>query len=123
MAFAITTKRDRHVGNFIIEQPKSEGQRETGLILAGDLKNKSYLDLANRVYDADGLAPTVHCRTGGGMRTKIEVNSPNIVLAGVMANVNVEQARRVYDVDYIAPTISAGGGTGSIPKIEVDPDE
>lgn len=57
------------------------------------------------------------------MRTKIEVNSPNIVLAGVMANVNVEQARRVYDVDYIAPTISAGGGTGSIPKIEVDPDE
>lgn len=57
------------------------------------------------------------------MRTKIEVNSPNIVLAGVMANVNVEQARRVYDVDYIAPTISAGGGTGSIPKIEVDPNE
>ena len=56
------------------------------------------------------------------MRTKIEV-TPNIVLAGVMANVKVEQARRVYDVEHIAPTISAGGGTGSIPKIEVDHNE
>lgn len=57
------------------------------------------------------------------MRTKIEVDSPNIVLAGVMADCKVEQARRVYDVNHIAPTISAGGGSGSIPKIEVDDDE
>ena len=66
VANSLTTKRDRHVGNFIIEHPKSESQGDTGLILAGDLNKDGYLEQMNRVYDPDGLAPTLHCRTGGG---------------------------------------------------------
>ena len=50
--------------------PKSDGQGETGLILAGDLHNDTYLDVANRVYDIEGLSPTIHCRTGGGNEDK-----------------------------------------------------
>jgi len=45
--------------------------------------------------------------------------NPDIELAGIMSDCNVEQAKRVYDPENIAPTISAGGGTGSIPKVDM----
>jgi len=46
--------------------PKSEGQGELGLIESGSLNKDGYLDIMNRVYDPNGLAPTLHSRTGGG---------------------------------------------------------
>ena len=54
--------------------PKSEGQGELGLIESGNLNNDSYLDIMNRVYDPEGIAPTIHSRTGGGMIPKIDVS-------------------------------------------------
>lgn len=53
--------------------PKSEGQGELGLIESGSLNKDGYLDIMNRVYDPNGLAPTIHSRTGGGMIPKIDV--------------------------------------------------
>ena len=53
--------------------PKIKGQRESGhLILAGILTNIPY-DLSARVYDINGLCPTITTAAGGGHIPKIEV--------------------------------------------------
>ena len=103
--------------------PKSEGQRESGPIIAGDLNKKGWLDIMNRVYDPDGISPTIHTRTGGGMRPKIEVTPTgggSLILAG---NLNIkgyfDHLNRVYSKEGLSPTIIAS----QIPKIEVDFDE
>lgn len=76
IAHSITTKPDRYNANFIVEHPKSDGLGDTGqVILAGDLNRDEYLDIMNRVYSPDGIAPTIHSRTGGGMIPKIEVEN------------------------------------------------
>lgn len=41
---------------------------------SGNLNNDSWLDIMNRVYDPEGIAPTIHSRTGGGMIPKIDVS-------------------------------------------------
>lgn len=55
----------------------SEGQSDTGLKLAGDLRRDSYLDIMNRVYDPEGISPTLHTGAGGGMVPKIDVTDLN----------------------------------------------
>lgn len=67
VAFSVTTKPDRNSSTFIIEHPKMEGQRESdltmgereaGLRLSGLLTCENY-EYNQRVYDPDGIAPTV----------------------------------------------------------------
>lgn len=74
VAHPVTTKNDRNVGNFIIEHPKNECQRDADMIVAGNLNRPEYLDIMNRVYDPEGISPTIHSQTGGGMIPKIDVS-------------------------------------------------
>lgn len=69
---AVTTHADRYVSTFIIEKPKSESQGDPGIKIAGNMTNTNY-DKTNRVYDVDGISPTIETPTGGGRMPKIEI--------------------------------------------------
>lgn len=99
---AVTTAADRYVATFIIEQPKSEGQGEPGLIQTGQLTDYNY-EKMGRVYSVDGLSPTIETPTGGGKMPKIEVN-------GIIADMPYEMDQRVHSVDGISPTVHTRGG-------------
>lgn len=75
VAHTITTSPDRQVGNYIIEIPKSECQRESGIIIAGDLHQENRLEHHNRVYDPDGISPTLFTPHGCDQSPKIEVEA------------------------------------------------
>lgn len=66
VANSVTTEGNRYASTFIIDndEPKSEGQGETGLILAGELGCTNF-DQWNRVYDSDGISPNLTTMDGG----------------------------------------------------------
>lgn len=68
---------------------------------------------ANRIYDADGVAPTMNTCGGGGLKPKIlEVKQ-----LGFMDNgTGKHQSNTVYDENALCPTITTidGGGTQQI---------
>lgn len=71
----ITTNPDRNAsGNFVIEHPKRKGQREIGLIKAGELNYPKWIEMQNRVYSPKGLSPTLSTMQGGGQVPKIEID-------------------------------------------------
>ena len=72
-------------------------------------------DISRRVYEPDGLAPTVHCQQGGNTELKI---AENFVLGGL-------QAHQVPRTDGCSPTLTEamGKGGGQTPMIIDKPSE
>lgn len=60
-------------------------------------------DISKRVYETDGIAPTVHCQQGGNTELKIKVE-------GNYSPSN-HNAARIVDVDGLAPTVMENHGT------------
>ena len=60
-------------------------------------------DISKRVYEPDGVAPTVHCQQGGNTELKITVE-------GNYSPSN-HNAARIVDVDGLAPTVMENHGT------------
>ena len=74
IAHAITTNPDRQAGNYI-KIPKSEDpERESGIVIAGNLHNPKRLEQHNRVYSTQGIAPTLFTPHGSDKSPKIQVN-------------------------------------------------
>lgn len=59
-------------------------------------------DISRRVYEPDGIAPTVHCQQGGNTELKI---AENFVLGGL-------QAHQTPRVDGISPALTEAMGKG-----------
>lgn len=120
VAFSITTKPDRAISNFIVEHPKSEGQMDAGLreredgdaglIIDGHLTDYNY-DKMNRVYDPNGIAPTIETPSGGG-------KAPKIIVSGLLADTDYEKAQRVYDPNGISPALQSRDGKEPVKIIE-----
>lgn len=72
-------------------------------------------DISKRVYEPDGLAPTVHCQQGGNTELKI---AENFVLGGL-------QKHQVPRTDGCSPTLTEamGKGGGQTPMIIDKPNE
>lgn len=73
----VTSRPDRQISTIIIESGSIEQYRkehESKIIIAGDLNKPNYLDRMNRVYSVDGIAPTMVCKSSGGMQPKIEID-------------------------------------------------
>lgn len=115
---AVTTKPQRNAtGNLLKE---SNPNPDDELKLAGNLNIPGQLEYAQRVYDPDGVSPTVKCSQGGGTMAKIEVD-PGIELAGDLhEDGRLEQHNRVYGADGVSPTLYTPHGGDKSPKIEVD---
>lgn len=114
---AVTTKPQRNAtGNLLKE---SNPNPDDELKLAGNLNIPGQLEYAQRVYDPDGVSPTVKCSQGGGTMAKIEVD-PGIELAGDLhEDGRLEQHNRVYGADGVSPTLYTPHGGDKSPKIEV----
>lgn len=104
---AVTTNPNRNAtGNFIIEHQEDDG----GIIVSGDLNLEGRFESANRVYDPEGMSPTIPTCGGGGIVPKIDVEGEEdaeIKIAGELLNKTFHQGRRVIDPDGIAPTVCA----------------
>ena len=125
------------VGSYIIE---SESQRVKSI---GNI-NPSGNGMNGKVYQADGLAPTLTTNKGEGQKIAIPVLTPDrtdkrqngrrfksdgepmftltaqdkhgILIAGKLPG-NHDQNSRVYDTNGLAPTLSTMQGGGQEPKI------
>lgn len=122
VANSVTTEGNRYASTFIIDdEPKSDGQGEPGLVLAGELGCTDY-DQWNRVYDPSGVSPNLTTMDGGGRMPKIEVNNekPNLVEAGILKcwETNAIMSK-VYQADGISPTVLSGKNKNNAPKIEI----
>lgn len=74
---------------------------------------------ANRVYDPNGLAPTLNTCGGGNLEPKILVMGVCPKVVGQLPG-NFESSNRIYDVTGICPTLtSLHGGGGVQPKIMI----
>lgn len=115
-------ERKRQEDNGRIDTPKSDGQGKPGqtdpsieeprIRLAGDLHKDGYLDIMNRVYGADGIAPTINTCSGGGRVPKIEV-------VGNLNNGSIQNGL-VYGTDGLSPCLMASAGEkNNLVRIEV----
>lgn len=78
-------------------------------------------DICKRVYDPDGIAPTLTAGGGGGVEPKIIVrnNMSKINMLGLLDVKGQENVRRVYGIDGIAPCLTTSQGGNRQPKILV----
>lgn len=109
-------------------------------IMEFEIKPNEY-DMTNRVYDENGISPTLTCTGESGAKKVlqyIEESKPiklnekenfqfkksgeNIIgeLSGELWDSRHEQTRRVYDTNTISPTIPTSQGGGVCPKILID---
>ena len=98
----IMTNPNKDCTNTVIEDP--------ALIKAGDLHQDGLIDQHNRVYSADGIAPTVCPPHGNGDSPKIE---DKLIRAGTL-DLPYDQDSRVYSTEGIAPTLRVGGPPPSV---------
>lgn len=80
--------------NLIFEPPTDK------IIIAGNLDQSH--EASGRIYDTDGIAPTVTAKQGGN-------HEPKILISGNLDQVH-EASSRVYDPDGIAPTVKQNMG-------------
>lgn len=73
VAYSITSNPTRNAENFIIEEiGDASGAEDTDRpIQAGVLNRKGWFDNSNRVYDPEGICPTITAGGGGGHIVKI----------------------------------------------------
>ena len=95
--------------------PACDPSDEDGrIVIAGKIPG-SY-DMAGRVYDPQGLAPTLTTfATGGNQMPKIDVSEPRIDVVGNIRGMK-DQSGRVHGKDGYAPTVMANrfGGKSSL---------
>lgn len=95
------------------------GQDRHGIEVVGTLKgcgmpwDKRH-ELTCRVYNPNGISPTVTAGGGGGVEPKILIN--NIKVEENIYKDN-EQAGRVYNANYIAPSLNSSIKNNGQPKI------
>lgn len=80
---------------------------------------------AGRVFDTDGISPTVMYRNSKVVQILEDEDSPNELqlftnLSGGKWDKIHESARRVYDEEGIAPTIPTCGGENIEPKVQTN---
>lgn len=78
-------------------------------------------EVTNRVYDSDGLAPTLLARNGGGGFEPVRIIEPppQIKVVGMLDIVSHDHSRRVHDPEGLSPTVTAvAGGTHHIKILE-----
>lgn len=110
VAGAVTGNADRYYQTWL-GIPKSESQREAGLIQIGELSDTNY-DKMNRVYGTGGISPVVETPSGGGKMPKIEV-------AGTIDR-KFNQERKILSVEGISTSITAEAHMSmSQPKVEL----
>lgn len=80
------------------------------LIVVGDLNSYNY-DKMNRVYDPNGIAPTIETPSGGG-------KAPKIIVSGLLTDTGYEKAQRVYDPNGISPALQSRDGKEPVKIIE-----
>lgn len=76
-------------------------------------------EIANRVYDSDGLSPCLNAHAGD-TTPKIISDTAKLIIAGKMDNSQdhtFDSCNMVYDSQGIAPTLTSGRGGGVDPKI------
>ena len=52
--------------------------------ILNDEKSKKWIDIMRRVYDPEGIAPTIHTAGGGNMEPKIAEIKPKPLVGGVL---------------------------------------
>ena len=109
-------------------------------IMEFEIKPNEY-DMTNRVYDENGISPTLTCTGESGAKKVLQYieelkpiklnekenfqfkkSGENIIgeLSGELWDSRHEQTRRVYDTNTISPTIPTSQGGGVCPKILVE---
>lgn len=83
---------------------------DAGLIIDGHLTDYNY-DKMNRVYDPNGIAPTIETPSGGG-------KAPKIIVSGLLTDTGYEKAQRVYDPNGISPALQSRDGKEPVKIIE-----
>ena len=82
-----------------------------GLVIAGMLDIPGEMDYARRVYDPEGIAPTI---------TTQQSKMPKIRVIGRANWINGHDLmKRIYSVEGISPTLNTVGGGNREPKIQV----
>lgn len=98
-ANAITTNVVRNASGNYVKIPKSaDPERESGIVIAGNLNNPKRLEHHNRVYSTQGVSPTLFTPHGCD-------KSPKIQVAGKLGKKT--QHYTVYEGGGIAPTIAS----------------
>lgn len=116
VAHTVVTHPSKDAGNIVI---LPNGQSEPGLKIAGDLHKDGYLDIMNRVYDQDGISPTIHTCAGGGMVPKVDVtDEPRIEVEGILPKLMMDRGGQVYNPNGVSPSVLSRDGKGPI-RIEV----
>lgn len=115
----ITTNPVRNASGNFVKIPKSDCQGEPGIIIAGDLNDKRLLEKDNRVYSADGVAPSLTTLSGGGKVAKVLEETDKIIVAGELDGSEFVGARTVYSADGVAPTITTVHPGIGQPKVQI----
>lgn len=74
-------------------------------------------DQMNRVYDPEGISPTLKTMSGGGRGVNIIERQPGIEVVGSLEGVSNESRSRVYSPEGISPTVDTCSGGGRHVKI------
>lgn len=97
--------------------PKIEvSEEDVEMKLAGKLMHSSYHH-AQRVFDTEGIGPTI-CSRDFKEPIKIEVNEPGIIVAGEI-DTPFDHAKKVLSTDGVAPALMTTNPGIDMPKIEV----
>lgn len=69
------------------------------------------LEQHQRVYDPNGIAPTLYTPHGSD-------KSPKIIVSGLLTDTGYEKAQRVYDPEGISPALQSRDGKEPVKIIE-----
>jgi hypothetical protein len=104
------------------KQASKQASKQVEIIGCMDNTMDNTFESANRVYDTDGLSPTINTCGGGGLQPKIvEVQKVDVNELGFIEHgTGKHQSNTVFGTDGISPTITTiqGGGTQQIKIIE-----
>jgi len=91
-------------------------QDKHGILMIGMLDIKGNEQI-RRVYDPEGLSPTLNTMAGGNRQPKI-IESNELVQVGMLEGKGFETRRRVYSPEGLSPTLHGiGNGGNTEPKI------
>lgn len=110
---------ERFIKNFKHKEPKQILENTNRLMQLGDISPDGKNSIQFRVYDDNGISPTLRTPSGGHTEVKI-VDDNNSAIINPLKNKtkygwHFEQ--NVYDSTGLIRTLKAGGGSGNIPKV------
>lgn len=99
-------KTDGMMGALVATDYKQPKQ----ILVDGNIEQETWLDTSKRVYNSEGIAPTLPARNGMDI-------TPKIIVEGSLNHYNHDIMNRVYSKEGISPTLDTMQGGNRQPKV------